>query len=121
MGWGGRLVWKREFKRRGELLGAGESCSHTRWRLGGKWPCVRQEEHLCLLPQHTKGREEAAAGVGRSVVVVMAVSGGEEGRLRGWGCPGRKSTDSNMSGGLTKHHTLDLNGPNLGLSATAQH
>lgn len=58
-------MWKREFKRRGKLLGAGESCSHTRWRLGGKWPCVRQEEHLCLLPQHTKGREEAAgAGCG---------------------------------------------------------
>lgn len=80
-------MWKREFKRRGELLGAGESCSHTRWRLGGKWPCVRQEEHLCLLPQHTKGRgEEAAAGVGRSVVaVVMVVSGGEEEWLRGGG------------------------------------
>lgn len=57
-------MWKREFKRSGELLGAGESCSHTRWRLGGKWPCVRQEEHLCLLPQHTKGREEAAGAGG---------------------------------------------------------
>lgn len=78
-------MWKGEFKRRGELLGAGESCSHTRWRLGGKWPCVRREEHLCLLPQHTKGLEEVEGWreeVGRGGVEVEGVPWKKEHGLR---------------------------------------
>lgn len=41
-------IGERERKKE-KAAGAGARRPHTRWRLGGKWPCVRQEEHLCLL------------------------------------------------------------------------
>lgn len=48
-----------------------EKAAGGRWKLlaykvaiRGKWPCVRQEEHLCLLPQHTKGPGGGGEGVG---------------------------------------------------------
>lgn len=54
VGMRGGCEWKRRKER-----GAG-----GRWKLSAykvairrKWPCVRQEEHLCLLPQHTKDQE----------------------------------------------------------------
>lgn len=43
---------------------AGASRPHTRWRLAEKWPCVRQEEHLCLLLEDTKDCEQ---GVGAEI------------------------------------------------------
>lgn len=68
-----------------------------RWKLSAykvairrKWPCVRQEEHLCLLPQHTKDR-------GRG----------------GW----KKNHGPLHVQGPTEHHTLYFNGPIWGFQS----
>lgn len=64
----GEGVRGREFKRGKKKK---EKAAGGRWKLlaykvaiRGKWPCVRQEEHLCLLPQHTKGPGGGGEGVG---------------------------------------------------------
>lgn len=82
---------KRERKRKKKRAAeAGANRPHTRWRLGWKWPCVRHEEHLCLLLKHTKDE-----GWGR---------GG--GALCVGGCRG-KDYGLQHKQGLTKHHRLN--------------
>lgn len=86
---GGGCEWKSRKER-----GAG-----GRWKLSAykvairrKWPCVRQEEHLFLLPQHTKDQEGRGGGL-------------------------EKNHSLLHEQGPTKHHTLDFNGPIWGFQS----